>query len=88
MLFPKSAQWFINPLHREFKHNALSLREVFKGLVAKRRKELAQGKTDLMEGCLLSILLNDDLFKNDDTMIIDECLTFFFAGTQTSSVAL
>ena len=35
---------------------------------------------------LLSILLTDNLFS-DDTMIIDECLTFFFAATQTSSVA-
>jgi cytochrome P450 len=33
------------------------------------------------KGDLLSILLNDELFKNDDKMIIDECLTFFFAAT-------
>lgn len=40
------------------------------------------------KGDLLSILLSDDLFKNDTSAIIDECLTFFFAGSQTSSIAL
>lgn len=39
-------------------------------------------------GDLLSILLEDPLFKDDDEMIIDEILTFFFAGSQTSAVAL
>jgi cytochrome P450 len=33
----------------------------------------------------MTILLSDDLFKNDIEMIIDECLTFFLAGTQTTS---
>jgi len=32
-------------------------------------------------GDLLTILLEDDLFKNDNKMIIDECLTFFFAAS-------
>lgn len=36
---------------------------------------------------LLSILLTDELFCNDEVMIIDECMTFFFAGFQTTSVA-
>lgn len=35
---------------------------------------------------MLSILLSDPLFNTDDEMIVDECLTFFFAGSQTSSV--
>ena len=29
----------------------------------------------------MTILISDDLFKNDIEMIIDECLTFFLAGT-------
>lgn len=28
----------------------------------------------------------DDNFKDDEEMIIDECLTFFFAGSQTTSI--
>jgi len=32
-------------------------------------------------GDLLSILLEDDFFKNDDEIIINESLTFFLAGS-------
>lgn len=36
---------------------------------------------------MLGILLEDPNFEGDDRMIIDECLTFFFAGSQTSTIA-
>ena len=39
-------------------------------------------------GDFLTILLTEDLFKDDFKRIIDELLTFFFAGSQTSSVAM
>lgn len=32
---------------------------------------------------LLSILLEDELYKNNDEVIVDECITFFLAGSQT-----
>jgi cytochrome P450 len=32
--------------------------------------------------------LTDELFSLDNDMIVDECLTFFFAGSQTSSVTI
>ena len=38
-------------------------------------------------GDFLGILLTDENFKGNDDMIVDECLTFFAAGSQTSSVA-
>lgn len=38
-------------------------------------------------GDFLTILLTDDLFKDDNKRIVDEALTFFFAGSQTSAVA-
>jgi cytochrome P450 len=49
--------------------------------VVSRRREAMKDSNYKDKGDLLSILLNDDLFKNDDKMIIDECLTFFFAAT-------
>lgn len=30
---------------------------------------------------LLSMLVTNELFKDDDKKILDECLTMFFAGT-------
>lgn len=35
---------------------------------------------------LLSMLVSNELFKDDDKKILDECLTMFFAGTQTVSM--
>lgn len=37
-------------------------------------------------GDLISILLKDELFKDDFKMIIDESLTFFFAGSQSTGI--
>jgi cytochrome P450 len=38
------------------------------------------------KGDLLSILLQDDLFKDDSVGIVNECMTFFLAGSATMSV--
>jgi len=54
--------------------------------VSSRRKNRTKENED--KGDLLSILLEDPLFKDDNDMITDEILTFFFAGSQTSAVAL
>lgn len=35
----------------------------------------------------LSILLSNSHFEGRDERIVDECLTFFFAGSQTSAIA-
>jgi cytochrome P450 len=32
----------------------------------------------------LTILLNDELFKSEPEMIVDECVTFMVAATQTT----
>jgi hypothetical protein len=51
-------------------------------MIIKRRElilkdpEFAKNKGDL-----LSILLTDELFSLDNEMIVDECFTFFFAGS-------
>jgi len=47
--------------------------------VHKRREENLRKKESF--GDLLGILLEDENFKGDDRMIVDECLTFFFAGS-------
>lgn len=39
-----------------------------------------------LKGDFLQILLEDETTRNNDELIIDECLTFFFAGTQTSNL--
>ena len=55
-----------------------------------KRRELIKNDPEAAnkKGDLLSILLTDELFSLDNEMIVDECLTFFFAGSQTSSVTI
>ena len=42
----------------------------------------------MSKGDFLSILLEDDLFMKDETMIVDECATFMAAATQTTSLLI
>jgi cytochrome P450 len=52
-------------------------------MVTQRREIIKRDPSKADSVDLLSIMLNDSLFENDDDKIIDEALTFFFAGTIT-----
>lgn len=73
-------KYHIFPKERENKKNIEVLREFLDKIVEKRKVDMARESYE-DKGDLLSILLSDDLFKNDKNAIIDECLTFFFAGS-------
>ena len=75
-LFGDFAKYYLLPYERDIKANCHAIRKLFQDMVEKRRKNPYVGKGDL-----LSILLSDPLFNLDTEMIIDECLTFFFAGS-------
>jgi len=48
------------------------------------RRRAEKNKNDYVDrGDLLATLLEDELFANDNEVIIDQCLTFFVAGSQT-----
>jgi cytochrome P450 len=80
---------FIFPFERDLLANCKALRQIFDHMIINRRElikndpEAAKKKEDL-----LSILLTNELFSLDNEMIVDECLTFFFAGSQTNSVVI
>ena len=81
VLFPKSGHWYLTAHDRENKRNCERIRDLCLEVVQKRRQQIANGLNTSDSGDLLTILLTDDLFKNDERLIIDECLTFFFAGS-------
>jgi len=87
-LFPYFHTKFIMPFERDILANCKALRALFEHMI-KERRDLIKNNPEAAEkkGDLLSILLTDELFSLDNEMIIDECMTFFFAGSQTSSVA-
>jgi cytochrome P450 len=54
--------------------------------VINEKKENIKNDPKLMEkGDLMTVLLSDPIFGNNLEMIVDECITFFMAGTQTTS---
>ena len=76
-------KWYsLNAFDRRMVRNTGSLRKVLKKIIADRRdgksKAYREGAADL-----LSILLGNDLYKDDDDMIIDEIMMLFLAGSKT-----
>jgi len=80
VLFPGTVNLYLAPKERENLYNVNKLRDLFFQKVEKRRA-LMKESTYVEKGDLLSILLQDDLFKNDDVGLVDECMLFFIAGS-------
>jgi cytochrome P450 len=73
--------WY-NKSDRECLQNIKTVRDFCRTLIEKRRQEGVKGGSDL-----LSILLEEEEgYANHTEVIIDECITFFLAGSQTVKV--
>ena len=65
---------------REYTANCRNLRQFCRDFIEKRRKELEKYKS---HSDLLTIMLLDEHYTNQTEVIIDECITFFLAGSNT-----
>jgi cytochrome P450 len=81
LLFRFTITWYITPYERDILANCKAIRSVFNDFVEKRQKD----KSGQDYNDILSILLADTLFCTDNEKIVDELLTVFFAGTNTSA---
>jgi cytochrome P450 len=81
MMFPSLGNVNLLPFERDNALNAASCRACIQKLLEKRRGQPNNG------GDLLSILLQEPLFANDDQAVVDELLGFVFAGVHTSANA-
>ena len=79
--FPFLADVYLTPSERAMKANAGFLRDLIKEIVDRRRVAIANDPKLKEAGDFLTILLTEPFFMNDHERIIDECLTFFFAGS-------
>ena len=75
------ADVYLTPSERAMKANAGFLRELIKEIIDRRRVAIANDPKLKEAGDFLTILLTEPFFMNDHERIIDECLTFFFAGS-------
>ena len=65
--------------------NSAAFRGFLQRMIDKRRSEMAQPGF-VSKGDFLTMLLQNDLFSNQVEYMIDECLTFMLAGTQTTTL--
>lgn len=79
--FPFLAPYYITPRERELKANSAILRKVVGDIVDRRKADLARDPTMKENSNFLTMLLQDPYFMNDKERIIDECITFFIAGS-------
>lgn len=56
-------------------------------MIHERREEMKKPEY-VQKGDFLTLLLLDDLFKDNEEMMTDECLTFMVAATQTTTMLL
>ena len=63
------------------RRNSVALRNFVEIIINQRREEIRKDPSLASRGDFLTILICEEHFKNRDVRIIDECLTFFFAGS-------
>lgn len=79
--------FFLTSWERELKLNMENFRKFLKSLVDERR-EAMKNPNFVAKVDLLNLLLTDELFKNDDSLILDECVAFMIASTNATSLLI
>lgn len=70
---------------KETAQNSEYFRLFLKKMINKRRREMGSDSF-VSKGDFLTMLLQDELFKGQDEYIVDECLTFMAAASQTTTM--
>ena len=80
LLFQCFDNVYLGRNEKEVLNNTIRFRNFIKDLIAERR-EMMKKKNFINKGDFLTLLLNDEIFKDQDDLIVDECIAFMFAST-------
>ena len=80
-------QFFEMHYEREIEANCREIRKLVEEIIRNRRDACLKDPSMKLRGDFLQILLDDETTSGDEQLIVDECLTFFFAGSQTSNLS-
>eukprot|EP00347_Sterkiella_histriomuscorum_P011321 403372900 len=83
MNFTLFDQTFIGQPEKELQKNCHTFRGYLHNQIKIRREQMKDPQYQSKD--FLTLLLTDDLFKDDESLIVDECCTFLFAATQTTA---
>jgi cytochrome P450 len=84
-IIPYLMFFYYSAADREYKRNIKCIRDFCEKIIEERKNQLNGPEKDkfVNNPDLLTILLSDDLFKNNNKAMIDEIITFFLAGSFT-----
>lgn len=75
---------FVTKDEKETLKNTETFRTYIRDLINERKEQIAKGcASDFKD--FLSVLLTDDIYSGDESLMIDECAVFFIAATQTTT---
>ncbi|CDW83902.1 cytochrome family subfamily polypeptide 55 precursor [Stylonychia lemnae] len=80
--------YFVGRVEKELEENTMTLRRFISDMINLRREKNKALKPEEIHHDFLNLLLQDDLFKDNESLMVDECCTFMLAATQTTSTAL
>lgn len=72
---------------REINENCIRLRAFIQAMIEKRRESLKDSSFK-NRGDFLTLMVQDEIFKDQDTYILDECITFMLASTMTTTLLI
>ena len=87
-LFPFLARYHLTPTERDAWRNSLILRAFVQKIIDDRKQQIKEDPEVAKKGDFLTQILCEPFFQNQDLRIVDECLSFFFAGFVTSSATV
>ncbi len=83
-IIPYLMFFYYSAADREYKRNIKCIRDFCESIIEERKKNLKEDKEKYINNPdLLTILLSDDMFKDNNKSMIDEIITFFLAGSFT-----
>jgi cytochrome P450 len=78
---------YIGKQEKTLLKNIESFRVFIQGFIEQRRIDMKTPNVKLPSD-FLSILLEDEVYYESDKMIVDECFTFVFESTQTTTTLM
>lgn len=88
LFFSELIPYYISQFDKELAFNQDQLRGLIRKMIAERREAIKKDPQVGKRGDLLSVMLQDPVFENDDEQIINESLTFFIGGTLTQATTI